>query len=141
MVGWLNKVTLDIEQFKPDEVVAVARSGFSYAMWIAQMLKLPLGAYWPDKAQLVLGNDKSRRVVIVDDNTMAGRTYLDVKQFMQNTYPNIEFKFAVLFSDYQTPQYILDEILTGEIVDYYITAPFPGMMKDCQPGVRYRDQQ
>ena len=44
---YFNSMLAQIDKFKPDEIIAVNRSGFSYAMWVAQILKLPLGAYWP----------------------------------------------------------------------------------------------
>ena len=53
--------------FQPDEIVAMARSGFSYGSWLAQELKLPLGAYWHDMETLVT-HPNSKRIVFIDDN-------------------------------------------------------------------------
>lgn len=138
MFEWLERITQQIEDYQPDEIVGVARSGFSYATWIAQMLSLPLGGYW-DRGVLTI-EPTSKRIVFIDDCTLAGRTYLDIKEFMAANYPDVEFKLAVLFADYQTPQDIQHEIFAGEVVDYYIATPFPGHMKSSIRGVRYRDE-
>jgi adenine/guanine phosphoribosyltransferase-like PRPP-binding protein len=42
-IGYFNTMLKEIAEYDPDEIVAVARSGFSYAMWVAQILKKPLG--------------------------------------------------------------------------------------------------
>ena len=139
MLLWLDKITQQTKEFNPDEIIPISRSGFSYGLWISQMLVLPMGGFWPDRDQIVI-NPNSKRVVFVDDCTLAGRTYLDIKKFMMKNHPDVDFRLAVLFSDYQTPTDILDEIFFGEVVDYYIATPFPGHMKKSIPGVRYREE-
>lgn len=139
MLMWLEKITKETKEFNPDEIIPISRSGFSYGLWISQMLSLPMGGFWPDRNQMVI-HPNSNRVVFVDDCTLAGRTYIDIKKYMSINHPKVEFRLAVLFSDYQTPKHIIDEIFFGDIVDYYITTPFPGHMKKSVPGVRYREE-
>ena len=85
--AYFNKMLTQIKEFNPNEIVAVARSGFSYAMWVAQELKLPLGAYWAERAELIIGSDPER-IVFIDDNILSGTTYKATKMFMTRYYPN-----------------------------------------------------
>jgi hypoxanthine phosphoribosyltransferase len=129
-----------IKDYKPDEVIAVARSGLSYAGWIAQDLDLPVGAYWPDDGKLVFRN-KSKKLVFVDDNTVKGETYADLKEFMAKNYPDVEYKWAVLFSDWHTPETIRNEIIQGTRLPYFAEEPIWGSRKISKaPGVRHRDE-
>jgi len=135
-----NMVKL-ITEVDPQEIVAVNRSGFSYAMWIAQILKLPLGAYWPDKEKLISFTPNIKRIVFVDDNILQGSTYIKTKSFMKNNMPNVDFRWAVLFSDWHTPENIRNEIIQGTRLPYFAQEPVWGSMKVSQDyGVRYRDE-
>lgn len=131
--------------FQPDEIVAVARSGFAYGAWLAQELKLPLGAYWPNRQELVI-DPNSKRIVIVDDNTVNGKTYLQIKQFMEKKYPDtaypkMDWQFAVFFADWFTPSEIIDNIIIGTRLPYFALEPMWGSRKTSQGyGVRYRDE-
>ena len=137
---YLRKMVMQLEAFAPDEIIAVARSGFSYAMWAAQQLNLPLGAYWPER-ELLVCSPLSQRVVFVDDNTVDGETYLATKHVMARDYPAIEWKWAVLFSDWNTPESVRNEIIQGVRLPYFAEEPMWGSMKISQaPGVRYRDE-
>lgn len=128
-----------INAFAPDEIIAVNRSGFSYAMWIAQILKLPLGAYWP-KQQHFLSTTDPKRIVFVDDNILQGSTYLATKEFMK-TMPDVEWRWAVLFSDWHTPEEVRNEIIQGVRLPYFAEEPMWGSRKISQDyGVRYRDE-
>ena len=129
-----------IIDFQPDEIVAMARSGFAYGSWLAQELKLPLGAYWHDMETLVI-HPNSKRIVFVDDNTVNGKTYLQLKEFMDTNYPDLEWKFGVFFADWYTPKEILDEIITGIKLPYFALEPLWGSRKTSQGyGVRFRDE-
>jgi hypothetical protein len=129
-----------IKDYKPDEVIAVARSGLSYAGWIAQDLDLPVGTYWPDDGKLVFRN-KSKKLIFVDDNTVKGETYADLKEFMAKNYPDVEYKWAVLFSDWHTPETIRNEIIQGTRLPYFAEEPIWGSRKISKaPGVRHRDE-
>ena len=128
-----------INAFAPDEIIAVNRSGFSYAMWVAQILKLPMGAYWP-KQQHFLSTTNPKRIVFVDDNILQGSTYLATKEFMKSM-PDVEWRWAVLFSDWHTPEAIRYEIIQGVRLPYFAEEPMWGSRKVSQDyGVRYRDE-
>ena len=138
--GYFNNMVRQINDFKPNEIIAVARSGFSYAMWTAQILKLPLGAYWAERGELITGNDPER-IVFVDDNILSGTTYKDTKLFMERYYPNTEWRWAVLFSDWLTPEPVRNEIIQGVRLPYFAEEPMWGSKKVSQDyGVRYRDE-
>lgn len=129
-----------IAEFKPTEIVAVARSGFSYAMWVAQELKLPLGAYWPDLSDMFNTQDPER-IVFVDDNILQGTTYKATKEYMTKYYPDVEWRWAVLFSDWHTPEQVRSEIIQGTRLPYFAEEPMWGSRKvSADYGVRYRDE-
>jgi hypoxanthine phosphoribosyltransferase len=138
--SYFDSMVKQIANFKPNEIVAVARSGFSYAMWTAQILKLPLGAYWAERGELITGSDPER-IVFVDDNILSGTTYKDTKLFMERYYPNTEWRWAVLFSDWHTPEEVRNEIIQGTRLPYFAEEPMWGSRKISQDyGVRYRDE-
>jgi adenine/guanine phosphoribosyltransferase-like PRPP-binding protein len=132
----------EIAQFEPDEIVAVARSGFSYAMWVSQILKKPLGVYWPKNNRLHFDSLTPKKVVFVDDNILGGSTYTATKSLMQqDQFKHIEWRWAVLFSDWHTPQVIRDEIIQGVRLNYFAEEPMWGSRKVSQDyGVRFRDE-
>lgn len=137
---YYNNMLAQIAEFKPTEIVAVARSGFSYAMWVAQELKLPLGAYWPDLSKIVNTQDPER-IVFVDDNILQGTTYKATKEYMTKYYPNVEWRWAVLFSDWHTPEQVRDQIIQGTRLPYFAEEPMWGSRKvSADYGVRYRDE-
>jgi hypothetical protein len=139
-IGYFNTMLKEIADFDPDEIIAVARSGFSYAMWVAQTLKKPLGAYWPDKGTFIT-HTNPKRVVFVDDNILQGSTFLTAKAFMSAKVPNVEWAWAVLFSDWHTPQEIRNQIIQGVRLPYFAEEPMWGSAKVSKDyGVRYRDE-
>lgn len=132
----------EIAQFDPDEIVAVARSGFSYAMWVSQILKKPLGVYWPKHNMLYFDSEKPKKIVFVDDNILGGSTYTGTKSLMQqDQFKHIDWRWAVLFSDWHTPQSVRDEIIQGVRLDYFAEEPIWGSRKVSKDyGVRFRDE-
>jgi len=137
---YFSSMLLKIKSFKPDEIIAVARSGFSYAMWVSQMLKLPLGAYWAERGELITSSN-SERIVFVDDNMVSGSTYNDTKIFMQQNYPTTKWCWAVLFTDWHTPEQVRNEIIQGTRLPYFAEEPMWGSKKISQDyGIRYRDE-
>jgi hypothetical protein len=107
-------------------------------MWVAQILKLPLGAYWPKDNKLI-AQDTSKRLVFVDDNILQGTTFLDTKKFMDG-YQH-EWRWAVLFSDWHTPEQVRNEIIQGTRLPYFAEEPMWGSRKvSADYGVRYRDE-
>lgn len=139
-VTYFNSMLAQIAEFNPDEIIAVNRSGFSYAMWVAQTLKKPLGAYWPKEKNYVT-TSSPKRVVFVDDNILQGSTFLATKEFMQQRVPDVEWAWAVLFSDWHTPEQVRNEIIQGVRLPYFAEEPMWGSCKVSQDyGVRYRDE-
>ena len=137
---YYKSMLAQIAEFKPTEIVAVARSGFSYAMWVAQELKLPLGAYWPDLSDMFNTRDPER-IVFVDDNILQGTTYKSTKEYMTKYYPDVEWRWAVLFSDWHTPEQVRNEIIQGTRLPYFAEEPMWGSRKvSADYGVRYRDE-
>lgn len=131
-----------ISDYNPDEIIAVHRSGYSYAMWVAQILKLPLGDYKPKKTQLSFDSDNPKKIVFVDDNILSGSTYKATKEFMAKNYPNVEYKWAVLFSDWNaTSESVRNEIIQGARLPYFAEEPMWGSRKiSADYGVRFRDE-
>jgi hypoxanthine phosphoribosyltransferase len=139
--SYFTEMLLQITEFNPNEIVAVARSGFSYAMWVSQMLKLPLGAYWAERGELITGSDPER-IVFVDDNILSGTTFKNTKYFMDTYYPTTEWRWAVLFSDWHTPEEVRNEIIQGIRLPYFAEEPMWGSKKVSEAyGIRYRDEQ
>ena len=139
MMGYFDSMVKQIAAFNPDEIIAVNRSGYAYGMWVAQKLKLPLGSYWPD-TKLLIKRPSSTKIVFVDDNILKGDTFLSTKQFMLE-HSNTAWRWAVLFTDWHTPQSICDEVIQGVKLPYFAEEPIPGSMKVSQDyGVRYRDE-
>jgi adenine/guanine phosphoribosyltransferase-like PRPP-binding protein len=139
-IGYFNAMLKEIAEYDPDEIVAVARSGFSYAMWVAQILKKPLGVYWPEQQTFIV-HTNPRKVVFVDDNILQGSTFLKTKDFMKLHAPETEWAWAVLFSDWHTPQEIRNQIIQGVRLPYFAEEPMWGSAKVSKDyGVRYRDE-
>ena len=120
--AYFESLLQQVKDYAPDEIVAVARSGFSYAAWIAQELDLPLGAYWPNTGTFV---SQGKKIVFIDDNTIKGTTYKQIKQFML-TQPNTQWKFGVFFADWQTPKKIRDRIFIGARLPYFAQGGYYG---------------
>jgi len=131
-----------IADYNPDEIIAVHRSGYSYASWTSQIFKLPLGTYYPKKPLLTFDSDNPKKVVFVDDNILSGTTYKATKEFMAKNYPNVEYKWAVLFSDWNaTPESVRNEIIQGARLPYFAEEPMWGSRKvSADYGVRFRDE-
>lgn len=130
-----------IAEFKPDVIIAVNRSGFSYAMWVAQILKLPLGVYYPKQGYCIIPAQRPKRVVFVDDNILQGTTFTAAQRYMEKSYPGIDYKWAVLFSDWHTPENVRDAIIQGTRLPYFAEEPMWGSRKvSADYGIRYRDE-
>jgi hypoxanthine phosphoribosyltransferase len=137
---YFQSMLKQIKEFDPDEIVAVARSGFSYAQWIAQELDIKkLGVYYPDTKHLVSYGGK--RLVFVDDNVLSGATYLEAKEFLSEKWPEIAMQWAVLFSDWHTPESVRKDIIQGTRLNYFAQEPVWGSRKISQEyGIRKRDE-
>jgi hypothetical protein len=128
----------EIKEFKPDEIIGVARSGFVIGTWVAHRLKLPMGGYWHDRNRIEKLST-SKRIVFVDDNLCKGRTYKKVEDFMVKNHSNIHWKYAVHFTDIDSP--ITNKVIRGAAIDYYIIEPLWGNMKVSKGhGIGFRDE-
>jgi hypothetical protein len=140
MLAYLNILTYKVKQYNPDEIVGVSRSGLPYAAWISQLLDIKhLGYLNLNNRELCLSNKESKKIVIIDDNIVEGRTYQEITTFMLN-YPLLTYKFGVLFTDnVKTPLSIKNQVLTGINLNYFATT-VPGIMKQYKPYIRSRDE-
>lgn len=150
MVNYVGILAEQVKTFNPDEIVGVARSGMPYATWVAQILKIKhLGYLNLANKELVLSNKNAKRIMVIDDNTLSGDSYYEVKTLMDYKRkplplpllkPKFEWRFGVLFTDsLATPQEVKDEVFSGIDLDYFATS-VPGMMKNFKYKVRSRDE-
>ena len=139
---YFDEMMKQIRNYGPGEIIAVHRSGFSYAMWAAQQLSLPLGVYWP-KTGIITRTSNATKIVFVDDNTVKGETFLICKEMMAQQYrAGIDWRWAVLFTDWNTPDYIRADIISGARLPYFAEGDFWGSMKTPSGyGVRSRDEK
>jgi len=128
-----------IRKIGPDEIIAVNRSGFSYAMWVAQILGLPLGVYYPED-KVIIKKPTSKNIVFVDDNIMTGTTFKATKKLMED-HATVSWSWAVLFCDWNTSEEVKNEIIYGTELTYFAIEPIWGSRKISKgPGIRKRDE-
>ena len=139
MRGYLGILAHHVRDFDPQEIVGLARSGFPYAAWIAQLLNLPLGYLNLKSRGFVLESPLTERVVIIDDNTVSGESFLAVERFMAEEHPGLGYAFGVLYADWFTPSEVLGRILYGVRLPYFPTE-VPGTLKRYRFGSRHRDE-
>jgi hypothetical protein len=87
--------------------------------------------------------------MVIDDNTLSGDSYYEVKTLMDYKRkpiplpllkPKFEWRFGVLFTDsLATPDEVKQEVFSGVDLDYFATS-VPGMMKNFKYKVRSRDE-
>jgi hypothetical protein len=125
---YFRNMVNQIAQYQPDEIIAVMRSGAALAMWTAQQLELPLGAYWHENNTLVK-LPSSRRLVFVDDNIVRGTTRAKCFEYLatleQAEYQHkLNYIWAVHTSDaFGTPIDIRNNIIQGGVLDYFVEGP------------------
>ena len=138
-LAYFENMVAQIREFNPDEIVAVARSGFSYAMWVAQRLRLPLGVYYHKPSRLITQSANPRRLVFVDDNILQGSTYKTAVNYMANR--SEEWRWAVLFSDWFTPPEVRAAIIQCTRLPFFAEEPMWGSHKvSVDYNVRFRDE-
>jgi len=139
---YFTRITEMIRDFNPEVIVGVARTGMTYAVWVAQELEIKdIGIYWPNHIRIDIPNADPKRMVFVDDNTVSGSSYLQVKELMARDYPNTEYRWAVLFTDWHTPEEVQNELIQGTRLPYFAEEPFWGSRKISKDyGVRFRDE-
>lgn len=130
-IEWDNMLSIfftmvhQIRSCDPDEIIAVNPTGYSFAMWTAQVLKLPLGSYWPDRNVLV-SNPNSKKLMFVDDFLGEGVNLKTALEFMKDR--DVDWAWSVVFSDCLDPEDLRKMVIQGTTVDHYIKEPFPGSM-------------
>ena len=139
---YFGRIVTAIEHFNPTVIVGVARTGLIYATWVSQILSIrDIGIYYPGKDKLLMPNMNPERVAFVDDNTVTGGSYLKCKELMARDYPQTEFVWAVLYTDWNTPEHIRSELIQGTRLPYFAEEPFWGSKKISKDyGVRFRDE-
>ena len=137
--AYFENMVAQIQEFNPDEIVAVARSGFSYAMWAAQRLRLPLGVYYHSPSRLITQSADPKRIVFVDDNILQGSTYQTAVEYMAQR--SEKWQWAVLFSDWFTPASVRESIIQGTRLPFFAEEPMWGSHKvSVDYNVRFRDE-
>jgi hypoxanthine phosphoribosyltransferase len=124
---YFDNMLLQIKEYNPKEIIAVARSGFSYAAYVAQRLDLPLGVYYPGE-NFLYRTTSHKRIVFVDDNTVLGGTYEHTKDYMKQEHPDTEWTWAVFFADWNTPKKVRDSIIYGTRLAYFAKDGYWGRM-------------
>lgn len=130
-IEWTEMLTIfftmihQIRSCTPDEIIAVNPTGYSFAMWTAQVLKLPLGSYWPDR-DILVSRPESKKLMFVDDFLCKGKNLKTALNFMKDK--DIDWAWSVVFSDCLDPEDMRKMVIQGSVVDYYIKEPFPGNM-------------
>lgn len=104
-----SKLLAQLQNFRPDAIVAVARGGLTLAHCMAEGLELrdvqSIRTELYDKEckrerLSIFGEcslEKKERVLVVDDISDSGETLSFVMEYLQNNFTNITFKSAALF--------------------------------------------
>jgi len=139
---YFEEMVRQIRDFNPNVIVGVARTGLVYAVWCAQELGIKdIGVYWPKQNRIAMPNMNSERIVFVDDNTVTGGSYLQAKEYMAKHYHQTQYRWAVLFTDWNSPQVVQDEVIKGARLPYFAEEPFWGSRKISKDyGIRFRDE-
>ena len=139
---YFDRMVRAIEHFNPNVIIAVTRSGLAYAGWVSQILAIKdIGLYDPRNDKLQMPTMNPERVAFVDDNILTGGSYLKAKENIAKNYPQTEMVWAVLYSDWHTPEHIRNEIIQGTRLPYFAEEPFWGSKKISKYyGVRFRDE-
>jgi len=139
---YFEQMVRQIRDFDPEVIVGVARTGLIYATWCAQELDIKdIGIYWPKQNRIAIPNINPKRIVFVDDNTVSGGSYLQAKEMMRHNYIQTEYRWAVLFTDWNSPEVVQDEVIKGARLPYFAEEPFWGSRKISKDyGVRFRDE-
>ena len=139
---YFEEMVRQIRDFNPNVIVGVARTGLVYAVWCAQELGIKdIGIYWPKQNRIAMPNMNPERIVFVDDNTVSGGSYLQAKEYMAKHYYQTEYRWAVLFTDWNSPEVVQNEVIKGARLPYFAEEPFWGSRKISKDyGIRFRDE-
>jgi len=104
-----KKLLLNVEEFKPEVIVGIARGGLTLSHALAegmdirevQTLRTELYDKTCKRDMLSIFGDcnfsEIQRVLVVDDIADSGDTLEAVMQHLRDAHPNIEFKSSTLF--------------------------------------------
>ena len=136
---YFNQLVKKIKDYNPDGIVAVARSGFSYASWITQRLDIKnLGVYYPITGEIDFR--QAKRIALIDDHIVTGETYRETLEFMKQ-YPDIEWVYGVFFIDYLAPDDIKNDprMVAGTVLDYFVQGSYWGDQRHLtETGPKFR---
>jgi len=109
-----------VKDNKFDEVVAISRGGLTAAHIIAKELRLPIGFFIPNKNQLILNNENSKKILVIEDLIAKGRTYSLFKDYMFNNYKKIDFIYVpiIIDKDYENNEISLYPNPCNEIINF-----------------------
>lgn len=115
MDTWIQNMCIQIHEFKPDELVAVSRSGFYYCGRIAQHMNFKFVGYYNPLDDRFSIKPSSQRLVFIDDMIKHGETLRRIDRFIHNynsshfpNYARLSYKYAVPFAAYENWDEIKD---------------------------------
>jgi hypothetical protein len=132
----------EIREYNPDQIIGVSRSGMPFATFLAQKLNLDLGMYNPRNNGFMLGKPldiSNPKLLFVDENFVSGRTQQQIRNFMDLTYPTVDYRLCCIMLDLYCPDRIC---LYGKLLDFWATdiACFFKPIDFDKQGIRHRDE-
>jgi xanthine phosphoribosyltransferase len=132
----IEKLSVQIQNFKPDIILAVARGGVTIGHFLAEKLKLRdlytlNSIHYDDTKKLDTINifnipnlPSNKKVLIVDDIVDSGESMKEITKILQKNYPDTIFKTASIF--YKKDAIFLPDFKirdTNEWVEFFWSSP------------------
>jgi adenine/guanine phosphoribosyltransferase-like PRPP-binding protein len=139
MMHYTDQLAIQVRDYAPDEIIGVARSGLPFAAFIGQKLGLDVGYFNPKVGRYLQANDASRRVYFVDENFVSGGTQREIREFMAQHHPEVEYQIGCVMLDLFCPDRACDH---GVLLDFWADSMacfFKGCDISVDRGVRFRD--
>ena len=139
MMLYTDQLALKVQEYAPDEIIGVARSGLPFATFIAQKLGLDVGYFNPKHGRYMQARESSKRVYFVDENFVSGGTQQEIREFMAQNHPTIQYAMGCVMLDLFCPDRDCDH---GTLLDFWADSMacfFKGCDIDVDRGVRFRD--
>lgn len=104
-----NKLISEMESFKPEAIVAIARGGLTLSHAVAegleirevQSIRTELYDDTCKREEIALFGKchftNVKRVIVLDDIADSGETLKEIMNYLENSFKDIEFKSATLF--------------------------------------------